>query len=955
MTDPEVYVEPPPSSSDAYVEPGAASIHAGVEPAPPQSMMRCGRNQTEEFKAKERQRKRTARAKAGNKAEERIRRQTDEYKAREKNRQQSDDYKAKEKMRRRTHEHKAKEKMRRRPDQRREYFAMRWIKDEKTWRNQCSQLAFWKQVLTQWYSDVEEQLEIYRAEVFFSDNPDLELVIDDARKRVLEEGVKINAQPYAPRFASDGAISIVQHGVVHRLPQVMRRPRGSQTLSGSLEEHELALSLRCAVSCKSRCLWEEDKDVLLWAKKKFGYRCPMQASGTFGVPRLAVQIKPFLCNNRCPQKCCTQLCPWYSSDSGNFADPSIADMCLQDPPLPGCRLYTGIGDPVSDSPPVRVKVFVLCCEHFKSKSVRLGASRVGFLDRIDRSSGFQSYPRQFDSSDYEQVFPDVIVPSGVDTAWTKQERDAWLAQPSLHKWTWRRLSLDLFPKGAFTAKEYIGRRLQALLMSRRMHRHVVSNVVEGPTSTTCTFCKYVSGKSDVPPEDIAIRAAEAFATFQAALECTTAILGPWDVLTIGDNWKHICATLTMSLAQALPGISACEQEQRSFVNMTAALKMVVGTLRFLEEELATRVDVALARKKQRDSDDKERRTFVVQSLSELNILSLLLQYSEPGCIFAAEADDGGSLSSFEDVDMQALGCKCSVPWHDRDFWERRAFSQYKLPTPTSLWQSKTLKLSSGVCATIWQKRGDGVRHDPVNLFTLGTIPQRQQAMHGHELSNSCHMRALFHTCWTKWRLELEQRLAESDNATGSELDVDTGEEEEKAIEKEPEEQANRSKEVRGILNDKPYWLSHWDIDSINSQALPALEADGCDVRSLPSYVSKHLKQESIAESFSSETEEQDVTLEEPSCEEEEHDQNNEDQDNNVDSLWDTEFNGQNADEPPNIGSVWMEILWSSVSSTESFVRCWAPHDFSGREEIAWRNATYNATTSPKSPHCFAGV
>jgi hypothetical protein len=72
----------------------------------------------------------------------------------------------------------------------------------------------------------------------------------DTYHRVCENMSSTSAQPYAPCFGSDGSISIVQHGVLHTLPRVMRRPRGSQPLAGFADEHKLAMSLRCRLLCE---------------------------------------------------------------------------------------------------------------------------------------------------------------------------------------------------------------------------------------------------------------------------------------------------------------------------------------------------------------------------------------------------------------------------------------------------------------------------------------------------------------------------------------------------------------------------------------------------------------------------------------------------------------------------------------------------------------------------------
>ena len=105
------------------------------------------------------------------------------------------------------------------------------------------------------------------------------------------------------------------------------------------------------------------------------------------------------------------------------------DVCLQEPPPPGYQLYAGVGEPVSDSSlvkgPLQVpgKVFQLVCEHYRSVPVRTGASYVGFYDRLDRSSGFQSYPREWDSHEYEAVAGVVASVSfiGSDQIWGKEQ------------------------------------------------------------------------------------------------------------------------------------------------------------------------------------------------------------------------------------------------------------------------------------------------------------------------------------------------------------------------------------------------------------------------------------------------------------------------------------------------------------------------------------------------------
>ena len=86
-------------------------------------------------------------------------------------------------------------------------------------------------------------------------------------------------------------------------------------------------------------------------------------------------------------------------------------------------------------------------------------------------------------------------------------------------------------------------------------------------------------------------------------------------------------------------------------------------------------------------------------------------------------------------------------------------------------------------------------------------------------------------------------------------------------------------------------------------------------KTLPSSVSKHVKQDTFAQSISSEAEDQDIAAEEASSEEE--DQSSEDEESSLDSLWDTEFIGKISDEPANDGCLWMWIIWYMVGGTPS--------------------------------------
>ena len=394
------------------------------------------------------------------------RRHTHEYKTKEAARRQTDEYKTKEAARRQTDEYKAKEKARHAGLVYRERAAATM----NIWRAHKRQLKFWESCFTRWQESVCDILNdmVEGSNHIFMYEPQklTELVRDDLWQCALGKMTRLCAQPYAPCFGSDGSILLVQHGMPHILPS-LKRPRGlfGAALVESLREYKLALLLRCRLG---PCLDEpgqcDPSSGYLgfaehhWFAKKFGYRCPMQGVSKGAIPKPTASIRRFLCNNQCPLRCCTSRCPWHRNagkwnrvgsseccpcgdDSCNTCVPqdSSRDASLQDPPPPGYKLYTGVGEPISDSSSSQKEVFQLVCEHYKFVPVLIGASYAGFYNRIDRSSGFQLYPHNWDTEQYEQVDCEVDSVSviGSDQTWTREQRDAWLREPFYHEWKWR--------------------------------------------------------------------------------------------------------------------------------------------------------------------------------------------------------------------------------------------------------------------------------------------------------------------------------------------------------------------------------------------------------------------------------------------------------------------------------------------------------------------------------------
>ena len=349
--------------------PGSASAST-----PPDTMTKIQRDairkQTEEYKAKAREREAT-------------RRQTDAYKQKERERyarrSQTDDYKAKEKERHAAPAYKEQQASAR-----------------KVGRSHRRQVKFWEWALHQWRETIHADCmrEVHRT---YDAHQDETIANDELLEvtlpRVIDRTTAISDQPYALCFRCDGSIAIKQHGIINVLPNV-DPPRGPKPQAESISAYRLALSLRCRLwGCfRGRCLLEySSKDAFVGHSyrrfaQQFGYKCPMKDVSEEQLGSLSDRppesTRRFLCNNQCPVNCCTTDCPWHDHE---FELGASQDVSLQDPPPPGYELYTGVGEPVSDSLAVKPKRFQLICEHSRCTPIRLGARYAGFFDRIDRS------------------------------------------------------------------------------------------------------------------------------------------------------------------------------------------------------------------------------------------------------------------------------------------------------------------------------------------------------------------------------------------------------------------------------------------------------------------------------------------------------------------------------------------------------------------------------------------
>jgi len=222
-----------------------------------------------------------------------------------------------------------------------------------------------------------------------------------------------------------------------------------------LAEFNLALALRCRIGTINAARVEasngqgctETRCVHNKRLKRYAWKCPMAAWSGAKLYEAAVldecdslprgffdpppQIRQFLCNRRCPLRCCTLKCPWNSWDLGGAGDftrrlwgtggvtrvaeartirdwgqfqPTAlfpcscglqgcrfceaeglsrnryAETCLQDPPPPGFVLYRGCVEPVSDSSPSQYSpaLYVLTCRRWRMVYSMIGPTHPSF-------------------------------------------------------------------------------------------------------------------------------------------------------------------------------------------------------------------------------------------------------------------------------------------------------------------------------------------------------------------------------------------------------------------------------------------------------------------------------------------------------------------------------------------------------------------------------------------------
>ena len=213
---------------------------------------------------------------------------------------------------------------------------------------------------------------------------------------------------------------------------------------------------------------------------------------------------------------------------------------------------------------------------------------------------------------------------------------------------------------------------------------------------------YAAKSSCLPPEDIAIRAAQAVAIFQAELEGTTPIIHASDVFVIGSNWQVIVDSLRapderikskqfgrfppeidLSFGRVrLDGIVRQRDESKQLTE--TAHKQLLSKLNALDAELEARVAAVVWEIPRVENDSVD--VSVVDAERSINKRDF---HCRPG--------DCSSLLKFAVVlptgklpkvkRGASSHCVCHVPWNQRSRWERSGYVEYKLPCPSAAWEA----------------------------------------------------------------------------------------------------------------------------------------------------------------------------------------------------------------------------------------------------------------------------
>ena len=384
-----------------------------------------------------------------------------------------------------------------------------------------------------------------------------------------------------------------------------------------------------------------------------------------------------------------------------------------------------------------------------------------------RAHGYNTADFVYDNRCRDKVF------SKPRVEWTVAEGRRWAAVVENQRldaetgfeWRWERADrlglITNLPQSALVYPSVDGQVVDddlefasSLVHPRQERPESATPILARPLSLRCVYCTYIHGRplrflrdtrgliqgrsrcqgccrhgathvcekgDHRPPEDIAIRLAQAVAVLCTQWHGKRFPLQAGFVLKCGRGWKHMLRyTDAMDGVSVLPGSassardSACNHPGQIALGFpferflsscscvlpeqaqTAAQNAFIANVLMMKEDLAARVSRAFAPQRLQQESDFASHVERVSSLcgelapirGQMKPLLERHQHSSPICaVVASVGPPRPTLSSTPD-------CNCQAPWHERSKWERwhpecdrDRQVKYQLPCATSPWQS----------------------------------------------------------------------------------------------------------------------------------------------------------------------------------------------------------------------------------------------------------------------------
>ena len=460
-------------------------------------------------------------------------------------------------------------------------------------------------------------------------------------------------------------------------------------------------------------------------------------------------LRPYLCCNSCPLLCCTSLCPWSSSEVTDSEQPrslqacscksencsqcrreallnaAHADVCLEEPVPPGHVLYTGSIEPsLGSSSEAQVPaLYVLTCRFWAKRHYFLGSAPP---ENIRTNAHVKECIRRCGGKPQDYLFNNEVARkdySASEHRWTSSEGRLWSAHAfpesdykhsNGYEWQWERVdkaqepALASYPHVPVIAVEESAEIVSSLGGSR-----LQCCSLKEPLSLRCSFCTFLHGSpggcpSGVrrPPEDIAVRIAQAVVCLHSLWYGTLPRIYPCTVLRCADVWAKLDSLLHAHLKDGSLHFNATQiytalwtegpEQCCNFIPDRCVLPdraRAAAEAAFIEQLISIRADL-LKRAEDAMRPEQSQR----QAEQDLNIVRVdghhqlthhftqdLITKHGFKCPLYAMLVPGKmprlSLGATAD-------CTCCVPWNKRPLWDRTLHVQYVLPPATSPWQSE---------------------------------------------------------------------------------------------------------------------------------------------------------------------------------------------------------------------------------------------------------------------------